>query len=872
MSEMLVRRRFVWLKWIMLVMAFLLLALTVGIGVYVARAFPALDGELKAPGLKAPVSVTRDAADVTHIKAQSPLDAWFAIGYVHAQERGWQLEFNRRVMRGELSEAFGAATLETDKLLRTLGIMQAAERQWQALPVDGRESMQAYSDGINAFYAEASQALPPEFHILGVKPGGSSGQPWTPQDSIGWALMMALDLGGNWGAEFARLTAARTLNNEQLWQLFPPYPGEVPVSTVDLAKLYAGLGVYNVGTPPKLPNAIKTGAVSAQYNWATALFNINKWLDTTGNRSFLTGGMAQGITDWASSMGTVDGKGSNNWVVAGNRTASGKPLLANDPHLGLSAPAIWYFAHIEALQSKATDGRIMPAINAIGATLPGLPYVVLGRTDKVAWGVTNTGPDVQDLYLEQINPANPNQYRMPGNGTEAVWANFKTRNEVIKVKGQNDVLLAVRESRHGPVLSDVQKPHADLLDTRKYVLSLRWAALDADNLSVLAGLRSNSAQSVEQLLTAYSSYHSPMQNLVAADTEGRTAFKAVGKLPLRKPENDIMGIAPAPGWDPRYDWAGWASEAQNPQADDAAIQAKGFLVTANQRITPPGFPLFVSQDWAVPYRFDRIEQLLAAIPKHNLASMQKIQADQLSLAAKVLLPYLQKSLLASTHPAAGAAKPVMQNFDGVMLAGSAAPLIFAVWADELTRTLIGGKLGEESFKSLYGKRNFRAAVEGIMARDDAAWCAQAGCAAQSALALDKALTRLQKEYGSNVAKWNWGAVHNALSAHKPFGNVPLLARFFDVRTPTGGDAYTVNVGQYWANEKNEPFANRHAASMRTLFDLSDLEKSQFIYQTGQSGLVFSSRYRNMGPGWSSGEYRSLEMKPAALIHQLKLVP
>ena len=194
--------------------------------------------------MKAPVSVTRDAADVTHIKAQSPSDAWFAIGYVHAQERGWQLEFNRRVMHGELSEAFGATTLETDKLLRTLGIMQAAKRQWQALPAEGRDAVQAYSDGINAFYAQSSQALSPEFHILGIKPGGSLGKPWTPQDSIGWSLMMALDLSGNWGNEFARLSALKNLNTAQLWQLFTPYPGEAPASKVDFAKLYANLGVY----------------------------------------------------------------------------------------------------------------------------------------------------------------------------------------------------------------------------------------------------------------------------------------------------------------------------------------------------------------------------------------------------------------------------------------------------------------------------------------------------------------------------------------------------------------------------------------------------------------------------------------------------
>ena len=857
-----------WFKRLLWLFFAVMLLLGCAAGIYVNRAFPALDGELKAAGLRAPVSVARDAADVTHIKAKTPGDAWFAIGYVHAQERGWQLEFNRRVMHGELSEAFGAATLETDKLLRILGIMHAAERQWQALPAEGRDAMQAYSDGINSFYTSSTQALPPEFHILGIKPGGSSGKPWTPQDSIGWSLMMALDLSGNWGNEFARLSALKTLNTAQLWQLFTPYPGEEPASKVDFAKLYRELGVYRTAakyaSDVSKPDALKTGADNDRTHWANGQFDAEKGLRSGQKDTFLTSGLTKDftkdLTDWGTSLGTIDGKGSNNWVVSSSRSTSGKPLLANDPHLGLSAPAIWYFAHLEA-----------PGLNAIGATLPGLPFVVLGRTSKVAWGFTNTGPDVQDLYLEQINPVNSNQYRVPGED-QAVWVDFKTRSETINVKGLSDVRLTVRESRHGPVLSDAQKSHADVMDTSKFVLALRWSALDADNQTVLSGLRSNQAQSVDELLVAFSTYHSPMQSVVMADITGRTAFKTVGKLPLRKPDNDILGIAPSPGWDARYDWTGWVPYAQTPQSDDAAIASKGFLATANQRITPPGYPIFMGQDWTVPYRQDRIEQMLAATQKHDLASMQIIQADQLSMATLKLLPHLKSALVSSSHSQAAASKTALQGFDGVMRAESAAPLIFAAWADELTRGVIGGKVGESTFKPLYGKRNFRSAIEGIMQRNDTEWCGASGCAAQSSAALDRALTHLQKDYGADAGQWTWGRAHNALSAHKPFGNVALLARFFDVRIPTGGDTFTVNVGQYWANDEKGPFTNRHAASMRTLFDLSDLEKSRFIYQTGQSGLVFSRRYRDMSQDWGNAEYRPLQMSPGVLAHKLTLNP
>ncbi|MCZ8257274.1 MAG: penicillin acylase family protein [Polaromonas sp.] len=847
----------IWLKRLSAGLLVLVLLAAAAAAIYVYRAFPALDGELKVGGLLAPVAVARDAADVTHIKAQSPRDAWFALGYVHAQERGWQLEFNRRVMHGELSEAFGPATLETDKLLRTLGIARAAERQWHNLPAEGRDAMQAYSDGINSFYANSSQALSPEFHLLGVKPGGPSGKAWSPTDSLAWSLMMALDLGGNWGTEFARLYAARTLKTAELWQLFPPYPGEQPASGVDFSKLYADLGVYRTD----IPVATKKVAIHQGGYWAGGTFDAQLPVATE------TAALAGGINDWAAALGQADGKGSNNWVVAGAHSRSGKPLLANDPHLGLSAPAVWYFAHLQA------DG-----LDVIGATLPGLPFVVLGRTRKAAWSFTNTAPDVQDLYLEQINPANPKQYRVPGstsNGStaETVWADFQTREETIKVKDQPDLVLTVRESRHGPVLSDVQKSHADLLDTRKYVIALKWSALEADNQTVLAGLRANRAQSADDMIAAFAAYHSPMQNLVTADVAGGMAFKAAGKVPLRKPDNDIRGMAPSPGWEARYDWAGWAAYAQMPQTGQSEIEAKGWLSTANQRITPPNFPLFMGQDWTVPYRYDRIEQLLAATPLHDMTSMQKIQGDQLSPATLKLLPFLQKALAQpSGHPLAEPALKAMAGFDGIMRADQPAPLIFAAWADELTRGIVGGKLGEAALGALYGKRHFRSTLEDVLARNDTNWCGAAGCAAASTAALGRALDRLQAAYGADVAGWTWGRAHPALSAHKPFGNVPLLARFFDVRVPTGGDAFTVNVGQYWATSDATPFANRQAASLRAIYDLADPDNSRFIYQTGQSGLVFSGRYRDMRDSWAAVEYRPLQMNPPAFARQLTLKP
>jgi penicillin G amidase len=432
---------------------------------------------------------------------------------------------------------------------------------------------------------------------------------------------------------------------------------------VDLSKLYTELGVFNT-QPPVTTVSI---AAHASIYWASSLFNTQ---NSDNHHADVMG----------SEVGNIEGKSSNNWVVAGSNSTSGKPLLANDPHLGLSSPAIWYFARLHVAGADKTK----PELDVIGATLPGLPSVVLGRTAKVAWGFTNIGPDVQDLYLEQINPDNPAQYRTPQG-----WADFEMRNETIKVKGLPDVPFIARSTRHGPVVSDAQATHAPVLDLKKYVLALRWTALDSDNGTVLAGMNAQKAQSVDELLAAYADYHSPMQNLVAADVSGKIAYKAIGKTPLRKADNDIKGVAPAPGWEDKYDSDGWLPYAQTPQ--DAGT--KGWVATANQRIHAPDYPHFLGQDWNTPQRFNRIETLLAASPKHDLASMQRIQADTVSSATQTLVPVLRAT--ASGHSLASAAQTLLKDFDANMRADSAAPLIFAAWADELTRGLITPKTGRD---------------------------------------------------------------------------------------------------------------------------------------------------------------------------------
>ena len=527
------------------------------------------------------------------------------------------------------------------------------------------------------------------------------------------------------------------------------------------------------------------------------------------------------------SAGT-EGIGSNNWVVNGSRTASGKPLLANDPHLSLAAPAIWYLTRQKA-----------PGIDVTGATLPGGPSVILGRTKGVAWGFTNTGPDVQDLYLEEIN--NKGEARTPDG-----WAKLATRVETFKVKGEADAQITVRESRHGPIISDVHAPTANAINNKNFAIAIRWTALDADNASVLAAPRMSKAQTVAELKEAMRSFSAPQQNVVMADTQGFTAFIAPGRVPIRKAENDINGLAPSPGWDARYDWAGFLAFDQMPQQ---AVDS--YLATANQRIHGDDYPHFISGEWAHPGRKLRIEELLAAKPRHDASSLREIQHDLKHTHDRPLLNRLPA--LKSAHPLAARVLAAGQ------LQPETAQLVEWAWTRETTRKLFADDVGEGLFEAILGRRDFRASLNGALARDDAFWCddkrtaPNETCDTIVSAAFDTALSDLELRFGSDVSKWRWDLAHFARSEHRPFSNVPVLKSVFEIRTPTAGDTYTVMVGKVRLREP-DPFANEFAASLRAVYDLSVPESTAttIIFSTGQSGNPFSRHYRDLSRRWGSG--------------------
>ena len=783
--------------------ALLLVAVTVAAG-YVWLALPRTTGQLQVEGARERIAIERDAHGIPTIRAASLEDAWFGLGFVHAQDRLWQLETHKRIASGRLAEAFGPNALETDKFLRALGVRRAAEAQLPRASAPVRGMLEAYAAGINAYLHGHLKARPPEFLMLGLQP-----EDWSPVDSLGWSTMMAWDLGGNWGAELLRMRLALRMPVERINQLLPPYPGAQALATLDYARLYRSLGVAD--TQPA-----RTAAAPV----------------------------------WPLAEPGVEGIGSNNWVVAGKRSVTGSPLLANDPHLKLSAPGLWYFARLEA-----------PGLHVAGATMPGLPLVVLGQNEHIAWGFTNTAPDVQDLYLERIDtggkPAARQRYETPEG-----WARFEQVEELIKVKGQPDVAFTARRSRHGPVISDAGGATEGLTgrdgSIARFAIALRWTALDPDASNTLeAGLAFNRAGSVDEFIAASAGHVAPMQNMVVADGE-RLAMVAAGRVPLRRPDNDLKGLAPAPGWDAKYDWSGWLPANLTPRERDPA---RGWIATANQRIHGADYPHFLTSEWAPPYRLQRIERLLSARPLHSLDSLAAIQGDQLSLATQRLLPYLKRAQ--SKHALAAAAQRQLEGFEGTMAAERAAPLIFYAWVRQLTLGVFADDVGAALLDRQLANRSFREALEGVLERDDTSWCDDTEtavletCQVQIDAAFTRALDELQAEHGSDVAQWRWGQAHTMRAEHRPFSRVPRLAPWFELRMPAGGDTYTVNaarVGLRPDATTGELYLDEHGPGYRALYDLGDRGKSRFIHSSGQSGLAFSGDYRGFLERWARLDY------------------
>lgn len=739
---------------------------------------PRTTGTIAMPGLDAPVDILRDEWGVPHIFAQSRRDAIFAQGFVHAQDRLWQMELSRRIGRGRLSEILGASTLSTDRLMRTFDFSGLARQLEPSLPEAARTALEAYAAGVNAYLASHDGPLPPEFLLSGL----GEPEPWTAEDSIILIKLMAFRLATNWWSELAHARLIQATSPEIFAALYPQFPA-LPAPTA----LY--------GLP--LPSQEHTGLVRP-----------------------------------------IAGA-SNNWAVDGRWTKSGKPLLANDPHLGLTIPSTFYLAHL------SHGGH-----DIIGASLAGVPGIILGRNNEIAWGYTNTGADVQDFYLEKL-AKEPAGHYISSKGARP----FLIRTETIEVKGGSPVTETFRATEHGPVLPADHPLLFDLLP-EDHVLALAWDALKEGDRTMAAGLAIMEADGADSFIRAVEPYVTPMQNMVFADKAGRIGFIAPGHVPIRDPLNETRGLLPAPGWMPGYDWTGTVPFAELPRILDPA---DGHLVTANNEIVDERYPYSLSHEWDDGRRAQRIAELLTSRRDHDAASFAAMQRDAVSLEARALLP----KLLARLEPAApretmgtGAAER-LSRWDGAMTADAPEPLIFAAWIYEIDRALMANAVGKTHFNLV---RGWRFDIIGLVldgAPAQQRFCGgdgnRAACDALIREAFGRALQRLAADHGERLALWRWGQKHEASFENHPFGLHPLFAPLVNRAIASDGGADTINRGLTHFNSP-EPFANIHGPVYRAIYDLAADGKSMFMISTGQSGNPLSRHYDDLMPLWARGDY------------------
>ena len=758
----------------------LAILVTVGAYLYLRLSLPSYNGSVTVAGLDAPVEIVRDAHAIPHVYARSLRDGAFAMGFAHAQDRLWQMEMQRRIGAARISEVFGDRGLGTDRFLRTLGLHRIAERNFATLSPRVQAIYEAYAAGVNAYLESRSGPLPPEFVLLGHEP-----EPWRPADSLVWLKMMAWDLGDNFQDEILRARLAERLDPAQLQDLWPPYPGGAPPPAM-------------AGRWPAFdPVDIDFEALAA---------SVPKQLAT--------------------------GLGSNTWVLSGAHTESGKPLLANDPHLDIAIPSIWYLAHIST-----------PDFDIVGATLPGLPFPVLGQTRDFAWGSTNTGPDVQDLFIERIDPDDPARYLTPEGSLP-----FEVRTETIQVSGGDAVELTVRETRHGPVVSDLIEASESFLEAG-HVLAFAWTALDEDDRTAEALVGIATAKDWNGFITAQSDTAVPQLSTVFADRFGNIGYIAPGRIPIRA---SGLGHLPAPGWTGTHDWVDRIPFAALPRSYNPV---GGRIVTANNKVVGPYYPFFLTDDWTPPYRARRIETLLDAEPAHSVESFTAMQQDLVSLAAARLLPVLLE-VTAPGGEAGRRALGLLERWDHQMDRDRTEPLIYIAWLRELMRGLLADELGP-AFEDYW---KIRTEVLHRVLTERTAWCdvvttdEPESCAMVASAALEVALQDLTARYGEEMADWRWGEAHVAWMKNQVLGAIPVIGPWFEVKLPSGGGRETVKAGGFTVSDPDHPFAQNHGAGYRAVYDLAEPERSVFIQSSGQSGNPFSPHYRDFAEAWRDGRY------------------
>lgn len=879
-----------------LVIAVVLVAAFAGVGLVAlitGRALPQTNGTLHVAGLHADVSVMRDAAGIAQIYADDSHDLFLAQGYVHAQDRLWQMEVWRRIGEGRLAELFGPAELDEDRLIRTLGWRQAAARDLAALPTDLRDDLQAYADGVNAYIDAHRGALGPPFVVTGMRTGngglgGFTPEPWTPLDTVTWEKVEAFSLGGNLDSELFHLAADGRLGDPaRTDELFPPYPADAPViapggAPSELASAPASGSSSAARTVPDSASAAPSASASASASATSAASMPGPTPTSAPLRESIAEGLAWSAIgnlrsqtlalaglDSASGLVGDHGVGSNDWVVGPSKSATGHALLANDPHLGIGMPSVWY---LNGLHCRTVSDACPWEV--VGATFPGVPFVVLGHNARIAWGATNAGPDVEDLVQEKVDPNDPSHYLV---GARSLL--FQTRRETIHVAGAADVAMTVRQTIHGPILNDVE----NALKTSSTLYALRWSAVTVTDTTLRAFYELNRARDWTSFRAALSWYVAPAQNFVYADVDGHIGYQMPGWIPIRQDPNDD-GERPVPGWDGGHEWTGSIPYDELPRLYDPPA---GIIATSNNAVVDAGYSHFIARDWDPGFRAQRVLDVLGAAATAGgvtLDAMSALQNDTLVGRAPLIVSHLGDAITKSANGAAVLA--AIRSWDrrcGVESLGCSAYMAFEY---RLLRGTFDDELGPLA-REYVGSTESWLAIIALLARPNDAWWDDTTTPVRETAtdiidrALDAAGADLRSALGP-PARWAWGRLHTATFREATLGSSGIgpLAWYFDVGPEAiPGAAGAVDNTYYQfsraypdpydasfvpAHDLRGVFEVTNLPSLRFDIDMGAIDGARIIQTTGQSGNPFDRHYGDFIDAWIAGRQVPLPFTAGAV--------
>jgi penicillin amidase len=806
------RRKMMGIIVVLIVLLVLLALAGGGLIWFLRRSLPQTQGTVRLAGLQSQAKVLRDRWGVPHIYAESVEDLFFVQGYVHAQDRLWQMELQRRAGSGRLSEVIGEAMLEVDRFFRVVGLNRAAEAELATMDASTGRVLASYASGINAYLDTQQGRLPIEFSLLRFQP-----EPWQPVDALYLAKMMAWSLGCNWASELLRARLAVKLGADKAADLEPPFPADNPA-------IVHGPGIAEGATPP--PNGWGSKALHDALELVERLFVNNSPIPPSAAPPGV--GLAAG--------------GSNQWVVAGSLSATGQPLLANDTHLQLSMPAGWYENHL-----------VGGGYNVIGVSFPGAPGVIVGHNEYCAWGLTTAWQDAQDLYVEKLNPDNPHQYEYKGE-----WLDAKVVHEQIHVKGwQAPELQEVVLTRHGPIISG--------LVGEETPLALRWLALEPSDL-LGSVLRYDRAHNWQEFRAALGHWSTPAHNFVYADVEGNIGYLQAGWVPIR---GQGYGLAPIPGWTGEYEWQGYLPLDNLPQA---YTPESGWLATANHLVVDADYPYFISADLENPCRARRVVDLITSKDTFTANDFARFQRDTYSAQAERFVQHLLAVEPETSEERR--ALDYLDSWNAHLDVDSVAAsiyqvvrlrtlhLVFDAHLEEVADAYVGlDTLSPMSETSPYHGRSIVRLLALLQGEGDDSWLRDPATGhertRQSVLhqALRETLELLKAELGPEMERWTWGRLNRVHFAH-PVGAVkPLHLLFNRGPYPAGGDQDTLLRAIGKPQFPFEPVAVGDA--LRFIADLSDWEQCRIVIPGGQSGHVSSRHYADLIPLWREGRYQRM---------------